>query len=123
VKRLFGHLVVVTLAVLFCAAPVPGDIGGCAQARQELDPDRFFGAKAYIDCQRCGECGLRTQACAQACAGGVPNRVFPSDCRPLVHDGQVCLRALQSASCDDYGNYASDTSPTVPTECDFCPIR
>jgi hypothetical protein len=123
VTRLSERLILAALALMFCAAPVPGDIGGCAQTRQDLDPDRFFKAKADIDCEHCRQCGIRTDACAQACAGGVADRVFPVDCRPLVHDGQVCLAALENASCDDYRAYASDTSPTVPTECDFCPIQ
>lgn len=122
-KGIVARIVLGVIAVGFCTAPVPGDIGGCAQARQELDPEAFFRKKAYIDCEQCTSCGLRTAACDQACAGGVPNRVFPPDCRPLVHDGQVCLNALRSASCDDYDTYMSDQSPTVPTECEFCPLR
>lgn len=115
--------ILAVLSLLFCAAPVPGDIGSCAQARQDLDPGAFFGAKAYIDCEQCKRCSLRTDACALACAGGTPNRVFPTGCRPLVHDGQVCLNALNAASCDEYAAYMSDLAPTVPTECDFCPAR
>jgi hypothetical protein len=40
---------------------------------------------------------------------------------PLVHDGEVCLRALDDGGCEDYRNYMSDLSPSVPTECNFCP--
>jgi hypothetical protein len=46
---------------------------------------------------------------------------FPEGCAPLVHDGEVCLRALHFASCDAYRGYVDDAAPTVPTECDFCP--
>jgi len=46
---------------------------------------------------------------------------FPERCLPLVHDGEVCLRALLNASCGDYSQYMSDDSPTAPTECNFCP--
>jgi hypothetical protein len=110
------------LAFCFCTAPTPGDIGGCGQRPQELDPGIFFQSKAAIDCQRCGECGLATKSCAAAC--DVPESYptsFPDRCDPLVHDGEVCLRALLNASCGDYSGYMSDKSPTAPTECDFCP--
>jgi hypothetical protein len=42
---------------------------------------------------------------------------------PLVHDGEVCLRALDDAACEDYLEYMSDVAPTVPTECNFCPAE
>jgi hypothetical protein len=111
-----------SLAVLFCTAPTPGDVGGCGQKPAELDPAIFFASKANVDCQRCQECGLEQAACTIAC--DFPERyprVFPARCAPLVHDGEVCLRALQYASCKDYGSYMSDRSPSVPTECNFCP--
>ena len=34
-----------TTVVLFCAAPTPGDIGGCGQRVQPLGPEPFFAAK------------------------------------------------------------------------------
>ncbi len=48
---------------------------------------------------------------------------FPVDCEPLVHDGEVCLRRLLEASCSEYVGYVADAAATVPTECDFCPVR
>lgn len=111
-----------SLALLFCTAPVAGDVGGCGQKPAELDAEIFFASKANIDCARCRECGLSGTACTNACQ--FPERypqAFPPQCLPLVHDGEVCLRALQYASCGDYGAYMSDTSPSVPTECNFCP--
>jgi hypothetical protein len=104
----------------FCAAPVPGDVGGCNQAPEELDAVAFFASKAGIDCARCRECALETQTCTQACEGATQTE-FPKDCLPLVHDGEVCLRALDAASCSDYQDYVRDASPSIPTECNFCP--
>jgi hypothetical protein len=109
---------------LLCAAPVPGDIGACGQPVQLLDANRFFVSKQVLDCQRCTECGIRTATCATACKGDTPQVItFPADCEPLVHDGEVCLRRLLESSCGDYAGYVSDESPSVPTECNFCPPR
>jgi len=118
-----AHLTLAVLAFVFCTAPTPGDVGGCGQRPQELDPGVFFASKASIDCQRCGECGLDTKACSAACADDPQTypQAFPERCLPLVHDGEVCLRALLYASCGDYAGYMSDSSPSVPTECNFCP--
>lgn len=109
------------VALAFCAAPVPGDVGGCGQEAQELDPETFFWSLQHYQCESCRECGLSTRACQRACDDELGQSEFPEGCVPLVHDGEVCLRALQNGSCDDYGEYMSDTSPTIPTECDFCP--
>ena len=108
--------------LLFCTAPTPGDVGGCGQTPAELDPETFFASKANIDCQRCEECSLTRVSCNNACAHpeSYPTE-FPEHCLPLVHDGEVCLRALLHASCNDYAAYMSDGSPSVPTECNFCP--
>ena len=110
------------LALLFCTAPTPGDVGGCGQSPAELDPETFFASKANIDCQRCEECSLTRLSCQNACnhPESYPS-TFPENCVPLVHDGEVCLRALMHASCDDYASYMSDGAPSVPTECNFCP--
>lgn len=117
-----ARLALTALALLFCMAPTPGDVGGCGQKPAELAPDIFFASKANIDCQRCGECGISSKACTRACDVSQPLQTsFSESCVPLVHDGEVCLRALQYASCDDYGAYVSDVSPSVPTECNFCP--
>jgi hypothetical protein len=117
-----AQIALAVLAFVFCTAPTPGDIGGCGQRPQELDPQIFFLSKASIDCQRCDECGLDTKSCQTACNN--PDSypmTFPDRCLPLVHDGEVCLRALLNASCGDYAEYMSDQAPTVPTECNFCP--
>jgi hypothetical protein len=47
---------------------------------------------------------------------------FPDDCLPLVHDGEVCLRALLDADCDEYSRYVV-SDPEIPLECNFCPVR
>jgi hypothetical protein len=115
-------LALALVALVFCTAPTPGDIGGCGQKAAELDPVVFFESKEAIDCRRCGECNIDSRACTNACQD--PNSypsTFPDQCVPLVHDGEVCLRKLQYASCSDYTSYMSDASPSVPTECNFCP--
>jgi hypothetical protein len=116
--------VLLSLIVLaFCTAPTPGDVGGCGQRAEELDPELFFNAKAAVDCERCNACTLATRACSLACTGEDLAREFPADCLPLVHDGEVCLHALSAASCDDYERYVRDDAREVPTECNFCPER
>ncbi|HEY4159319.1 MAG TPA: hypothetical protein VGM29_14525 [Polyangiaceae bacterium] len=111
-------------ALLLCTAPTPGDIGGCGQAPDQLDPGVFFATKADLDCRRCQECSLHSSACTRACdnPSSYPSD-FPTGCVPLVHDGEVCLRELTYASCADYQDYMSDRSPRVPSECDFCPAE
>ena len=109
--------------LLFCAAPTPGDVGGCGQQAAELDPETFFATKDSIDCDRCRECGLDGNACTRACDADLTESEFPEGCVPLVHDGEVCLRALLYASCDDYASYVRDGAPETPTECNFCPVR
>ncbi|WP_437738116.1 hypothetical protein [Sorangium sp. So ce1335] len=112
---------VAALLLLVGVAPVVGDIGSCGQAPDELDPYKFFALKANIDCAQCEACGLHTRACAAACdPEGAPE--FPPGCYPLVHDGEVCLRKLQLAGCDEFSAYAADEGPSIPTECNFCPL-
>ncbi len=108
--------------LLFVAAPTAGDIGSCGQAIEELDPVKFFEGKRAIDCQKCTVCGLATQYCEEACFGDVTQGSFDPDCYPLVHDGEVCLSALSATSCDEYAAYVDDVAPSVPTECNFCPL-
>ena len=109
-------------AVVFGMAPTVGDIGSCGQSVDDLDVPTFFGLKSQYDCQRCGECGLSRPLCDQACAGGEP-ATLPPDCRPLVHDGEVCLNAILYASCDDFATYTDPVAPKAPSECQFCPAR
>jgi hypothetical protein len=119
--RPLGRIVLLALFVLFAAAPTAGDIGSCGQPADDLDPVKFFESKQALDCRRCGECGISSAACDRACAPALEQSAFPTSCFPLVHDGEVCLDALGAASCKEYATYVSDASPTVPTECDFCP--
>lgn len=114
------------LACLACLllAPTPGDVGGCGQAPQELDAPIFFATKNQIDCEACSECGFDTQTCFNACATrDTRGERFPDGCVPLVHDGEVCLRALAHTGCDDYAKFVSDVGAEVPSECNFCPVR
>jgi hypothetical protein len=109
------------IALAFCAAPVPGDVGGCGQAAQELDPEAFFLNLQDSECTQCRDCNLTTAACERACGATLVQSQFPEDCVPLVHDGEVCLRAIQQSSCGDIREFMSDSSPRIPTECNFCP--
>jgi hypothetical protein len=108
------------VALLFTAAPVAGDIGSCAQEAEDLDATLFFTEKEEIDCRRCEECDIATGPCVAACSPGIQTEFLPG-CYPLVHDGEVCLNALDAASCSDYTLYMADSGGFVPTECNFCP--
>ncbi len=114
-------VVAAALALFFGAAPTVGDVGSCGAAPVDLDPQRFALAPKVEDCQRCFECNISDQTCQSACAPNVPSNVgWPSTCHPLQHDGEVCLDALQAATCSAYRGFVSDDAPTLPTECDFC---
>lgn len=115
------RLLLVVLA-LFTLAPTAGDIGGCGEQPVVLDARKFFDQKQLIDCQRCTECGLSSDACGRACGPFAELAEFPAGCFPLVHDGEVCLNALVAAGCDDYASFTSDVAATAPTECNFCPL-
>jgi hypothetical protein len=108
--------------VLFCAAPTPGDIGGCGQRVQPLDPQAFYERKKSTDCEKCRECEFTTDFCKDACDKDMaPPTEFPEGCDPIVHDGEVCLNALDAASCGDYETYVKDKGREAPNECRFCP--
>jgi hypothetical protein len=109
------------LALVFGAGPTVGDIGSCSDQASALDLATFQAERKAVDCERCRQCELMTQWCANACNANAASPVqWPSTCLPLEHDGVVCIDAVQAASCSDYASYVSDTDPTVPTECDFC---
>jgi hypothetical protein len=116
------HAALMVLAVLLGIGATVGDIGSCGQPADQLDARTFFNIKANLDCDRCGECGFHEKLCDHAC-NDAPPASFPAGCHPLVHDGEVCLRALIAASCDDYASYVNDAAPTAPSECQFCPLR
>ena len=51
-------------------------------------------------------------------------RHFPEGCDPIVHDGEVCLNALEAAGCGDYEAYVKDGEDRqAPNECRFCPVE
>jgi len=109
------------LALVFGTAPTVGDVGACGAKATPLDETVFKAQRKELDCQRCTECSLTTQACADACDPSKPSDVaWPDTCFPLEHDGVVCIDALEAASCQDYASFVSDVAPTVPTECQFC---
>lgn len=113
-----GFLVYV---IAFCAAPVPGDGGGCGKDPVSLDGPAFFESKKALDCARCQECGVESRACDVACDYEAPAAELPRGCDPVEHDGDVCIRALLDADCDEYRTFLRDDSPETPTECNFCP--
>ena len=116
-----GLTFVIALLGVLLMAPTAGDTGGCGRTVAELDRDRYANARKLEDCQRCQECGLGTARCGRACDPKVlPEVAPPATCRPLYHDGEVCLRALGAASCDAYATYVDDEGASTPTECDFC---
>jgi hypothetical protein len=109
------------LALVFTAAPTPGDVGSCGQQATALDEPLFLADRQALDCTRCMQCGLTTQACQNACNPKAPSPyVWAATCYPLQHDGVVCLDALEAASCSTYASFVSDVDPTIPTECQFC---
>jgi hypothetical protein len=111
------------VALVFVAAPTPGDVGGCGATATPLNEGAFARGRKTVDCRRCTSCGLATERCKRACDPSAPSDVaFPSTCHPLFHDGEVCLDALLAASCSDYASYVDDVAPATPTECDFCQL-
>lgn len=116
-----GLVAVVAVLGVLSAAPTPGDVGGCGSDVRLLDRDAYARARKKQDCQRCEECGVRSERCARSCdVASPPETVVPASCRPLLHDGVVCLRARADASCATFARYVDDTSPTSPSECMFC---
>lgn len=103
------------------AAPTVGDVGGCGGEIAPLDAQKYFRERLQVECERCRACGLRGAACTRACdRRTVVPATFPAGCRPVEHDGLVCLRAIEALSCDGFADVVSP-EPIVPTECDFCP--
>lgn len=113
-------LVGATLAAL-CMAPTVGDIGGCGTTAEAIAPERYESARKQLDCSRCSQCSIATARCQRACdPAQASDIVLPATCKPLVHDAEVCLRALLAKSCDDFAKTVADTSPETPSECLFC---
>lgn len=118
-----GRTHAVILLGLLCMAPTAGDIGGCGTEVTALDPATFALARKDEDCKRCRECAIAAPRCDRACDPTQPPETsLPATCRPIHHDGEVCLRALHAASCETYATYVDETAPATPTECEFCKI-
>jgi hypothetical protein len=122
IRRPGGSALLPIALALLSAAPSVGNLGSCGQQAELLDAEKFFRAKASIDCNRCTECGIITSACEDACAQRLDADAFPEGCYPLVHDGEVCLDALDAAGCGTFEAFVAEEGATFPTECDFCPI-
>jgi hypothetical protein len=116
-------LVLVVLAVM-CMAPTAGDIGGCGKTATDLDPDDYAFARKSEDCQRCRQCAITNARCTRACdLTKAPDVELPSTCKPVRHDGEVCLRAIDAVSCEKFATYVDDFAPATPSECDFCRLK
>lgn len=114
-------LALALFALLLGTGSTVGDVGGCGADAVDLDETRFALARKRLDCARCTSCSLKTARCTMACDLRKPSDVgFPPNCKPLLHDGEVCLHALQVASCSDYAFYVDDQTRAVPIECEFC---
>ncbi len=118
------RLLAIALVLVGGLGAVPGDVGGCGQAAEELDPTIFYQRVRVVECEQCTRCAIQTLPCREACAGteSVPTEFEPG-CVPLVHDGEVCLRALEAASCRVFRDTVDERAPRIPSECDFCPPR
>jgi hypothetical protein len=115
-------VVVLILAGLSLAA-TPGDVGGCGTEPEALDTGAYLLARKEQECSRCRECGIATRRCLRACdPAQPPDTNLPATCRPLRHDGEVCLRALGASACDAFGTYVEDVAPAIPSECEFCKV-
>lgn len=105
------------------AAPTVGDVGSCGSAAEPLGAPEFFGARVSLECQRCKDCGYGGRTCTLVCDQTAKQsypRSFPEGCHPVIHDGEVCLHAIEALSCSAFGDLVAE-APIVPTECDFCP--
>lgn len=121
-RRSFG--VIGVLLAMLCMAPTAGDIGGCGKEATELDPDDYAFARKSEDCDRCRECGIGSERCKRSCdPARAPEIALPPTCKPVRHDGEVCLRALDTVSCERFATYVDDVAPATPGECDFCKIK
>ena len=121
-KRSF--LVVGVFLGLLCMAPTAGDIGGCGKEATDLDAEDYAQARKSEDCDRCRECGITTERCKRACdPTKAPEIALPQTCKPVRHDGEVCLRAIDTVSCEKFATYVDDFAAATPGECDFCKIK
>ena len=114
------HLVGILLALL-CTAPTVGDVGGCGEEPEELSSGGYATARKSFECARCKECRLMTAHCRRACDPKQPSDAeLAPTCRPLVHDREVCFRAMGDLSCEEFARVVDDVNPRAPSECLFC---
>ncbi len=112
---------VVIVSAVFLAAPTPGDVGACGKTAQEMSSASFAAARKRADCAGCTACGIVSDRCVRACNEKLPPEIaLPPTCRPLIHDGEVCLRAINDAPCDRFATYVDEFAPATPSECTFC---
>ncbi|UQA56613.1 hypothetical protein [Polyangium aurulentum] len=111
---------IAAVLLLVVAAPTVGDIGSCGAPPDDLDPAKFFRAKAEVECERCVACDLATAACVRACNDPAQTELEVG-CYPLVHDGEACLDAIEASPCSTFETFVADQGASIPTECNFCP--
>lgn len=117
-------LVIGAILGLLCMAPTAGDIGGCGKEATDLDADDYAVGRKNVECDRCRECGIDNARCKRACdPKQAPDIALPPTCKPVRHDGEVCLRAIDAVSCEKFTTYVDDVAPATPGECDFCKIK
>jgi hypothetical protein len=123
VSRTKLYTACVLLLAPLLGAPTVGDVGGCGAEAEALDVAVYTSTRKDLECERCAECGIQTARCVRACDPAKNADIsIPSSCRPLLHDGRVCVRALRAASCSDFARYVDDADPATPSECAFCRV-
>src|SRR5262249_23333631 len=105
---------VIVLAIL-AAAPTVGDVGGCRAQVEPLDATKFYTQSLELTCSRCDECGILAPRCKNACdRNHIVPHTFVNGCNPVVHDGEVCINALEALSCSAFDDYVE--RGVIPTE-------
>ena len=120
-SELRGASILVAVSAVFLLAPTPGAMGGCGKTAEEMSASGYARARKITDCGRCTECGVQSDRCVRACNERLaPEIALPATCRPLLHDGVVCIRAINAASCAAFASYVDERAPVTPSECAFC---
>ena len=113
----------VMVFALLSTAATAGDVGAWGRTATLLQRGRYENARKLQDCARCTECGIANDRCRRACDRTfAPDIQLPATCRPIEHDGEVCLRAIDAVDCDRFATYVDDVAPSSPSECEFCKV-
>lgn len=125
---------VLRLAVVmlfFTAAPTAGDIGSCGQAPDDLDAEKYFTTEKTLDCSRCLQCELISDACKLACKPALESpfdyfgRPESAECQKCVADElstNACKAACKPCNLGHTGcDSAADCCSFAPTA--LMPLR